>query len=328
MTLRRSFISGLGGIVPERIMTNHELEKMVDTSDEWIRTRTGIKERRIASGDVATSDLAISASHKAIKDAGISSNQIDLIICATFTPDKILPSTACLIQKGLRNKKIPAFDISAACSGFIYALSIADSFVKTGKYKNVLVIGAETLSRITDWKDRSTCVLFGDGAGAVIVSDSECESGIMSVHIFSNGNYSDFLEIPAGGTRCPCTHETIDKRLHYIKMRGNETFKIAVKSMVEASHTALEYNNISADQVDLFISHQANERIIKAAGERLGLKDERVFINLDRYGNTSAASIPLALWDAYQQGRLQRGMIVLLTAFGGGLTWGSALIRW
>jgi len=323
-----SFISGLGGYLPENVLTNHDLEKMVDTSDEWIRTRTGIIERRIASSHYATSDMATEASRMAIENAGITPQEIGLIICATVTPDNIFPSTACLIQRNLGNHKAAAFDVSAACSGFLYALSLADLFVRSETYEHVLVIGAETLSRFTDWKDRTTCVLFGDGAGAVIVSPSNSESRILSVHLFADGRFSDLLAVPGGGSRFPCTRDTIKKRLHYIRMKGNETFKIAVKSMVTASNIALEHHNISADHIDLFVSHQANNRIIQAAAQRLGVPDDRVVISLDRFGNTSAASIPTALWDIAQQGKLTRGKMVLLTAFGGGLTWGSSLIRW
>ncbi|MGA1843764.1 MAG: beta-ketoacyl-ACP synthase III [bacterium] len=323
-----AFISGLGGFVPENILTNQDLERMVDTSDEWIQTRTGIRERRIASPQQATSDLATEAALNAIADAGLTPQEIDLIICATVTPDNIFPSTACLIQRNLRNQTAAAFDISAACSGFIYGLSLAEMFVSTGRHRHVLVIGAETLSRFTDWKERSTCVLFGDAAGAVVVSPAQGESRILSVHLFADGRFSDLLVIPSGGSRQPCTHETLDKRQHYIHMKGNETFKIAVKSLVNASVTALEHNHVTADHVDLFISHQANTRIIQAAAERLGVSDERVVITVDRFGNTSAASIPTALWDLSVQGRIARGNMILLAAFGGGLTWGSALIRW
>jgi 3-oxoacyl-[acyl-carrier-protein] synthase-3 len=323
-----AFISGLGGYFPENILTNHDLEKMVDTSDEWIRARTGIQERRIASSHWATSDLATEAARLAIDDAGLTPQQIELIICATITPDNFFPSTACIIQRNLSNHEAAAFDVSAACAGFIYALSLANLFVTSGTYKHVLVIGAENLSKVTDWRDRTTCVLFGDGAGAVVVSPSESENRILSVHLFADGRFSDLLGIPGGGSRCPCTRETVSKRLHYIKMKGNETFKIAVKSMVNASNIALENNNFRAEDIDLFIAHQANNRIIQAAAQRLGVSDDRVVISLDRFGNTSAASIPTALWDAAQQGRLKRGKLVLLTAFGGGLTWGSSLIRW
>ncbi|MBN2374110.1 ketoacyl-ACP synthase III [bacterium] len=326
--MRKAFISGLGGYVPEKVLTNYDLEKMVDTSDEWIRERTGIAERRIASKDCATSDLAIEASRMAIERASLKPQQIDLIICATVTPDNFFPSTACQIQKALGNNTAAAFDLSAACSGFIYGLSIANLFVCSGAYDHILLIGAETLSKVTDWEDRSTCVLFGDGAGAVVVSPAKGESSILSVHIFSDGQFSDCLEIPGGGSRNPCTHDSIDKRLHYIRMKGNETFKIAVKSLVNASVAALEHNKISAGQIDLFISHQANDRIIQAAAQRLNVPAEKVVINLDRFGNTSAASIPIALWDIERQGKLARGAMVLLAAFGGGLTWGSALIRW
>ena len=323
-----AFISGLGGYLPENVLTNNDLEEMVDTSDEWIRTRTGIIERRIASSHFATSDIATEASILAINDAGITPQQIDMIICATITPDNLFPSTACLIQRNLGNHKAAAFDVSAACSGFIYALSLADLFVRSKTYENVLVIGAETLSKFIDWKDRSTCVLFGDGAGAVVISPSTTESRILSIHLFADGRFSDLLGIPGGGSRFPCTQDTVKKRLHFIRMKGNETFKIAVKSMVEASNTALEENKISADHVDLFVSHQANNRIIQAAAQRLGVPDDRVVISLDRFGNTSAASIPITLWDAAQNGKLKRGKMVLLAAFGGGLTWGSSLIRW
>ncbi len=329
MNLRHTFVSGIGVHIPDRILNNHDLEKMVDTSDEWIRTRTGIIERRIAPSDCATSDMAVIAARMAIKEAGLTPEKIDLIICATITPDMLFPSTSCLVQKELGCINAVAFDISAACSGFIYALYLADLFIKTGTHDHVLIIGAETLSKFTDWEDRATCVLFGDGAGAVILSPSEREeSRIISVHIFSDGRYSDFLQLPGGGSRFPTSYESIDKRLHYIKMKGNETFKLAVKCLVSASMIALEENKLPVEKLDMLICHQANIRIIKAVAQRLGLPDEKVVITLDKFGNTSAASIPISLWDVVRQGKLAKGNYILLTAFGGGLTWGSALLKW
>lgn len=313
--------------MPERVMTNHDLEKMVDTSDEWITERTGIKERRIARPDQAASDLACEAARRALKKAQLKVEKIDLIIVATVSGDMPLPSTACLLQKKLGAVNAAAFDINAACSGFIYALSVADNFIKSGKYKKVLVVGTEVLSKFTDWQDRTTCVLLGDGAGAAVLAPDHGR-GILSVDIYSDGRLWDLLHVPAGGSAMPASKETVEKRLHYIKMKGNETFKVAVRTLENLVVETLKKNNLKPSQLSLLIPHQANLRIIKATAERLGLPMERVVVNLTRYGNTSAASIPVALDEAVEEGRIKEGDYIMLEAFGGGLTWGSALIRW
>lgn len=320
-------IISTGSYMPERVLTNHDLERMVETSDEWITERTGIKERRIARPDQTTSDLALEAAKRALKKAQLKVEKIDLIIVATVSGDMPLPSTACILQKKLGAVNAAAFDINAACSGFIYALSVADSFIKSGKYKKVLVVGAEVLSKFTDWQDRTTCVLLGDGAGAVVLVPDHGR-GILSVDIFSDGRLWDLLHIPAGGSAMPPSKETVEKRLHYIKMKGNETFKVAVRTLENLVIETLKKNNLKPSQLSLLIPHQANLRIIKATAERLGLPMERVVVNLTRYGNTSAASIPVALDEALEEGRIKEGDYIMLEAFGGGLTWGSALIKW
>jgi 3-oxoacyl-[acyl-carrier-protein] synthase-3 len=324
----RTRIISTGSFTPEKRLTNFDLEKLVDTSDEWITERTGIKERRIANEKQAASDLAYEAAKVALKNAGIKAKDIDLIIVATVTGDMPVPSTGCFLQARLEAKNAAAFDINAACSGFIYALCVADSFIKTGRYKKILVVGSEVLSKFTDWEDRSTCVLFGDGAGAVILSPTSEERGIISTHIYSDGRLGDLLHTPGGGSRNPASKETIRKRMHYIKMKGNETFKVAVRTLENLVVETLRMNNIKPSQLSLLIPHQANQRIIVAIAERLGLPLDRVLINLDRYGNTSAASIPIALDEAVRTGRVRDGDYILLEAFGGGLTWGSALIKW
>jgi len=321
-------IIGTGSYLPKKVLTNFDLEKMVDTSDEWIRERTGIRERRIADKQEAASDLALMASKEALKAAGIKPKELDLILVATVSPDMILPSTACILQHKLGIKNIPAFDINAACSGFIYALSVADSFIRSGVYSRVLVVGAEVLSRITDWKDRTTCVLLGDGAGAVVLEKTKGKRGILSVNIYADGSMWDLLHVPAGGSRMPATKETVQKRLHFIKMRGNETFKVAVRTLERLVVDTLKENGVKPDELSLLIPHQANHRIIAATAKRLGLGLDRVMLTLDRHGNTSAASIPLALDEAVRTGRIKEGDYILLEAFGGGLTWGSALIKW
>ena len=321
-------ISGIGISIPDKIITNYDLEKMVDTSDEWIKTRTGISERRVVEPGVATSDLATEAAQKAILDAGLEIADIGMILVATMTPDMAIPATACIVQKKLGTTLGVAFDINAACSGFIYALAVADKFIASGAFKHILVIGADVMSHLVDWEDRTTCVLFGDGAGAVILSCSTESGGILSTHLYSDGRYSELLMVPAGGSLKPTTQETVTDRLHYISMKGNELFRVAVKNMVIASQNALIYNNCSINDVDLFVAHQANKRIIDAVAERVGIDPEKVVISLHKYGNTSAASIPMALFEAIEQKKLKKGHLVLLTAFGGGLTWGSSLIRW
>ncbi len=324
----RAKIIATGSYAPEKKLTNLDLEKMVDTSDEWITERTGIKERRIAGEKQATSDLAYEASKIALKQAGLKAKDIDLIIVATVTGDMPMPSTACLLQNRLEAKKAAAFDINAACSGFLYGLSVADSFIKAGTHKKILLIGAETLSKFTDWEDRTTCVLFGDGAGAVIIEATEGENGILSTHIHSDGSLWELLNLPGGGSKNPPTKESIDKGLHFLKMKGNETFKAAVRTLESLVTDTLKANNIKPSQLSALIPHQANLRIIQATANRLGLSMDKVVVNLDRYGNTSAASIPIALDEAVRTGRIRKDDYILLEAFGGGLTWASALIKW
>lgn len=324
----RSKIISTGSYVPEKILTNLDLEKMVDTSDEWITERTGIKERRIADENQAASDLAYEASKVALKDAGLKPEDIDLIIVTTVTGDMPFPSTACILQDKLGAKKAAAFDINAACSGFLYGLYVADSFIKSGMRKKILVVGTEVLSRITDWEDRATCVLFGDGAGAAIVEPTEEERGIISMYINSDGSMWDLLNMPGGGSRNPSSRGSIEKRLHYIKMKGNETFKVAVRKLEDLVVKTLDENKLKPSHLTLLIPHQANLRIIQATAERLGMPMDKVIVNLERYGNTSAASIPIALDEALKTGRIRKGDYILLEAFGGGLTWASALIKW
>ena len=324
----RARIVGTGSYVPEAILTNDDLKRMVDTSDEWITERTGIKERRIADKAQAASDLAYEASKAALKSSGLKARDLDLIIVATVSGDMLLPSTACILQGRLNAKKAAAFDINAACSGFIYSLSAANSYIKSEMYKRVLVVGAEVLSKFTDWEDRTTCILFGDGAGAAILEATTEDRGILSVKIYSDGSMWDLLQTPGGGSRKPASHETIRRRLHFIKMKGNETFKIAVRALESLVTAALEENKLRSSQLSLLIPHQANLRIIQATAKRLKLPLERIVVNLDRYGNTSAASIPIALDEAVKAGRVMKGDHILLEAFGGGLTWASALIKW
>ena len=324
----RAKIVGTGSAVPEKILTNFDLERIVDTSDDWITTRTGIKERRIASEGEYTSTFATAAAQKALSMAGIEPADLDLIIVATVTPDFPFPATACLIQDNLKASKAVAFDISAACSGFIYGLSIAEKFMQTGTVRKALVIGAEVLTRIVDWTDRNTCCLFGDGAGAAVLEASEDGSGILSTHIHSDGTYWELLNQPGAGNRNPACRKTLDDKLMYINMQGNEVFKLAVRAMDEVAHEALAANGLTTADIDLFIPHQANRRIIDAIGKRMGLADGQLFVNLEHYGNTSSASIPLALDEANRSGRIKAGDMLLFDAFGGGLTWGAALVRW
>jgi 3-oxoacyl-[acyl-carrier-protein] synthase-3 len=324
----RARIISTGSYVPENVVTNNDLAKIVDTTDEWIRERTGIRERRIADSSQAASDLAYEASLKALKKAHLKAKDIDLIIVATCTADMIFPSAACFLQDKLGAKHAAAFDISAACSGFVYGLHLASSLIRTEAHKRILLVGSEVLSRITDWQDRATCVLFGDGAGAVILEGTKEKRGIVSTHIHSDGNLGDLIQLPGGGSRFVCSQETILKKLHFIKMKGNETFKVAVRTLEELATRTLEEGNLDPSQLSLLIPHQANLRIIQATARRLNLPDEKVFLNLEKYGNTSAASIPIALDEAVQAGRVRDGEYILLEAFGGGLTWASALLRW
>ena len=324
----RGKIVGTGSYLPEKILTNSELEGMVDTDDEWIVSRTGIRERRIAADDEASSDLAYQASIKALEMAAIDAGELDLIIVATTTPDLPFPSTAALLQHKLDARKAAAFDLQAVCTGFIYALATADQYIRSGMYKKILVIGAEVLSSIIDWQDRSTCILFGDGAGAVVLVANEGESGILSSHLHSDGSQAELLYVPGGGSRQPISQEVIDKRLHYISMNGKEVFKVAVTALGDSVIEALEANGLEGEDIDLLIPHQANIRIINATAKRLGLPLDKVMITVDRHGNTSSASIPLALDAAVREGRVRSGSLILLEAFGGGFTWGSILIKW
>lgn len=324
----RAVIAGTGASLPERILTNQELERMVDTSDEWITTRTGIKERRVAAEGDGLSRYATEASRRALEMAGEDPAALDLIICATVTPDMPIPSTACFIQEILGAKRAAGFDMQAGCSGFIYGLAVAEQFIATGTYERILVIGAELLTKYLNWKDRATCVIFADGAGAVVLRRGEGPGGVLATTLRSDGSMADFICMPGGGALRPPTRETVDEGLHYIRMKGNETFKIAVRSLEEVSREVLAAAGLEPSQVDLFIPHQANRRIIDAVGSRLGLGPEQVFVNIDRVGNTSAASIPIALDEAVRQGRVEPGQTLLFAAFGAGLTWGAALIRW
>lgn len=327
----RSRITGTGSHLPEQILSNADLERMVDTSDEWISIRTGIKERRIASEGQYTSTFAAEAARKALEMANVRADELDLIILGTVTPDFPFPSTACIVQHEIGATNAAAFDLSAACSGFIYGLSVADKYIRCGEAKKVLVIGAEVLSRVVDWTDRNTCILFGDGAGAAVVEAREGDSGILSTHIFSDGSYWNTLYQPGCGNRNPATSDiTIQKRLFYIRMDGNDVFKHAVRAMEDAACTALQANDLKPGDVSLLIPHQANRRIIDATAKRLGMAsdDPRLFVNLHRYGNTSSASIPISIDEANRSGRIREGEIMLLAAFGGGFTYGSALLRW
>ena len=319
-------IMGTGSYVPERILTNDDLAKIVDTNDEWITTRTGIRERRIASDDEATSDLAFKAAEKAIIDAGIDKNEIELIIVATMTQDHLTPSTAALVQDKL-GIKAAAFDVSAACTGFIYGFTAGYSFIKAGIYKKVLVIGAETMSRVTDWEDRGTCILFGDGAGAVVLGEVET-GGFLASHLAADGSGACELIVPAGGSRKAATAETIENREVYLKMNGREVFKFAVKAFPESVENVLTQQNLTADDIDIFIPHQANVRIIEAIAKRFKQPLDKFFVNLHKYGNTSGASIPIALDEASKEGRFKRGDKIVATGFGGGLTYGSILFEW
>ncbi len=321
-------ITGVGSYVPSRVLTNADLEKMVDTSDEWITTRTGIKERRLAARDEYTSDLAARAAMKAIQRAGISPAEIDLIIVATITPDMPFPSTACLVQQKIGARRAAAFDLEAACSGFIYALEIAQQFIMSRTYDTVLVIGAEKLSSIVDWEDRNTCVLFGDGAGAAVLQNRPHAHGLLTAVMGADGEKADLLFMPGGGSRCPASAESVASRLHYLRMEGKETFKNAVQAMQTAAEESLRRCEIDISRIKLIIPHQANRRIIDAVGERLGAKPEQLFVNLHKYGNTSAASVAIALDEAVESGCVHRGDLILLVVFGAGLTWGAAVIEW
>ena len=325
----RTVIAGTGSFLPEKILTNADLEKMVDTTDEWIVSRSGIRERRVAAPEHATSDLATNAARKALEMARVDPGDLDLIIVATLSPDHFFPSTAGLVQRNLGAEKAAAFDLEAACTGFIYALSIGDAFIRNGTYEKILIMGAEVLTRFIDWEDRSTCVLFGDGAGAaVLLAEKGGDRGVISTHLHSDGRLAELLYAPGGVSRIPPTHEMIDKKLNTVKMQGNEVFKVAVTKLKEVVQEVLEENGLTEEDIDFLVPHQANLRIIQATAKRLKLPMEKVVVTVDRHGNTSAASVPLALDEAVRAGRIKRGDRVLLEAFGGGLTWGAALVRW
>jgi 3-oxoacyl-[acyl-carrier-protein] synthase-3 len=321
---KRSRIAGLGINLPSRVLTNAHLEKMVDTTDEWILTRTGIRERRIADDGVTASALAIPAAQEALRRAGVSPEDLDLIICATSTPDMLFPSTACLIQRGIGAGGCPAFDILAACSGFVYGLSVVDKFVRSGSVKTALLVASEIFSRTVDWEDRNTCVLFGDGSAAAVIKATEGASHVIDTRIHADGTYADLLTSAAG----PGASKPAGPKPHCIKMKGNQTFKVAVTNMAEVCSSLLTDNGYTASDVALVIPHQANIRIIHAVAKSLDMPEDKMYINVHRYGNTSAATIPIAMYEAQEEGRLKKGDLVLLAAFGGGLTWGSALIRW
>jgi 3-oxoacyl-[acyl-carrier-protein] synthase III len=325
---RSCSIAAVGSYVPERVLSNADLEKLVDTTDDWIVTRTGIRERRIAGPDEFTSDLATKAALLAMERGGIQPEQIDLIIVATITPDMPFPATACLVQQKIGARRAAAFDMEAACSGFIYGLEIGQQFVMSHTYETVLVIGAEKLSSIINWRDRNTCVLFGDGAGAAILQNRPDTHGLLTACMGADGSKADLLSLPGGGSRCPATPQSVADGLHFLRMDGKETFKNAVNAMYTAAEEVLRRCEVDISQIKCVIPHQANQRIIDAVGDRLGATPEQVFVNLHKYGNTSAASVAIALDEAVSSGRIQRGDLILLLVFGAGLTWGAAVIEW
>ena len=329
MTKRRAKISALGMYVPERRMTNEDMAKIVDTSDEWIRTRSGIQERRIVAKGQSNSDLSVKAIENAFEGREFRPEEIDLIIVATVTPDMMFPSTACIVQEKIGAKNAWSFDLSGACSGFLYAMATAAQFVETGRCQKVLVVGADVMSSILNFEDRTTCVLFGDGAGVVLLESTEAEdTGIIDFMLHSDGAGGKFLYMPAGGSLHPASHETVDKKMHSVHQDGRNVFKYAVKLISEVSAKILERNGFSAEDVALYVPHQANLRIIQSSVKRLNLRPDQVAINIDQYANTTAATIPMGLAEAYQQGRVQQGDLVLLASFGAGFTWGSVLLRW
>lgn len=326
--LRPVGIAGIGSAVPDKVLTNAELTQIVDTSDEWIVSRTGIRERRIAAPGETTSTFAQRAAERAMAAAGVRPEEIDLIVVGTVTPDMIFPSTACLIQERMGCKRAAAIDVSAACPGFVYSLGIASQTIATGMYDTVLVVGAETLSRITDYTDRNTCVLFGDAAGAAVLRPAREGRGLLATVLGSEGSGAPHLQLPGGGSLHPATHETIDQRLHYLRMNGQEVFKFAVRVMNESTQQVVEKVGLKVADIDVLVPHQANMRIIEAATKRLGIPPEKVLVNLDRYGNTSTATIPLAIDEAVRAGRVKDGDLLVMVSFGAGLVWGAAALRW
>lgn len=328
MEKKHAGIIGIGSYVPEKVITNGDLEKIIDTSDTWIVERTGIRERRVVAAGQATSDLATIAAERALADAGVSAEELDLIIVATVTPDMVFPSVACLVQNNLKAVNAAAFDLTAVCSGFMYALVTGSTFIQTGMYKKILIIGAEALSTITDWTDRNTAILFGDGAGAAVLAEVPEGFGVLGVHLGAEGAGGDLLKMPAGGSRLPATAETVAQRLHYTRMDGNEVFKFAVKVMGEAVKHALEMANLTTADIDYLVPHQANIRIIQSAAKRVGMPMDKVVVNVDKYGNTSAASIPIALDEAVKGGKIKKGDTIAMVGFGGGLTWAASIVKW
>lgn len=321
-------IIGIGSYVPEKVITNADLEKTIDTSDSWIVERTGIRERRVVAEGQATSDLATIAAERALADAGVSAEELDLIIVATVTPDMVFPSVACLVQNNLKAVNAAAFDLTAVCSGFMYALVTGTTFIQSGMYKKILIIGAEALSTITDWTDRNTAILFGDGAGAAVLAEVPEGFGVLGVHLGAEGAGGDLLKMPAGGSRLPASADTVAQRLHYTRMDGNEVFKFAVKVMGEAVKQALEMANLTSDDITYLVPHQANIRIIQSAAKRVGMPMDKVVVNVDKYGNTSAASIPIALDEAVKTGKIKKGDTIAMVGFGGGLTWAASIVKW
>jgi len=326
--MRRAKIVGVGAYAPKHVLTNAELEQMVETTDAWIVQRTGIRERHLADASEATSDLAVRAAQQALERAGLGPEDVDFIVVGTTTPDMVFPTTANFVQHKLGARRAGSVDVLAACTGSIYSLSIGSQYIQTGKYRTVLCVGAETLSRITDFTDRGTCILLADGAGAAVLQAAEDGTGVLDADLYSDGKYADYLCQPGGGSRHPATQETVAAGLHFVKMKGNEVFKVAVRMFGDCAATILARNGLRAADLALFIPHQANLRIIEAAVKRLGLPRDRVLINVDRYGNTGAASVYVALEEAWTLGRIRPGDLLLLAAFGGGFTWGAALVRW
>jgi 3-oxoacyl-[acyl-carrier-protein] synthase III len=326
--MKRAQIVGIGAYAPQRVLTNSELEKLIDTTDEWIVQRTGIRERHIVDEHEGPADLALRAARQALDRAGVGPEEIDLIVVGTTAGDMLFPTTANLLQHRLGCRNAGSMDVYAACSGSVYSLSVGAQYIQTGKYETVLCVGAECLSRITDFTDRGTCILLADAAGAAVLRPAEGEAGIIDTDLYSDGRYGELLMLPAGGSRYPATHDTVDKGMHFAKMKGNEVFKVAVRMFSDCAQRILERNGFKPTDIDLFVPHQANLRIIEAAVKRLGLPMERVIVNVERYGNTGAASVYVALEEAWATKRLRAGDLVLLAAFGGGFTWGAALLRW
>lgn len=324
----RSRIIATGSYAPPKVLTNFDLEKMVETTDEWIISRSGIRERRIVETNVCTSDLGTQAALRALNAAGLSPEDLDFIITGTNSPDMFFPCTGCFIQAKIGAKKAAAFDVSAGCTSFIHALSLADKFIKEDPSRKVMVLGAEIMSKVTDWTDRATCVLFGDGAGAIILVGEEGERGVLSTHLHSDGSLWELLYMPGGGSANPSSYETVDKRMHYIKMAGNQLFKVAVRALADVSQEALKFNGLKSEDIDIMIPHQANTRIVEAAAKLINFPMEKIFLNIDKYGNTSSATIPIAMDEAQREGKVKAGDLMLLCSFGTGVTWGSAVIRW